>query len=131
VCAAFHDDDAHHLYVKPARILENLHERAAIRLSSISADQPTELRAQSADFASRSLKEAEAELEKLTRSGYTTVVAWPQRGAAERAAYNLARLKANLNGGTTGLIFTEANLRDGFIAPALKLAFFLEYYGIH
>src|SRR3954471_8493143 len=98
VCAAFHDEDAHHLYVKPDRILQTLQDRAAVRLSSISADQPTEIRAQAADFAARSLKEAEAELEKLTRSGYTTVVAWPQRGAAERAAYNLARLKADLNG---------------------------------
>jgi transcription-repair coupling factor (superfamily II helicase) len=131
VCAAFHDEDAHHLYVKPDRILATLDDRAAIRLSSISADQPTEIRAQAADFAARSLKEAEAELEKLTRSGYTTVVAWPQRGAAERAAYNLARLKADLNGGSSGLIFTEANLRDGFVAPGLKLAAFPEHRLIH
>src|SRR5215212_7981606 len=131
VCAAFHDEDAHHLYVKPERILHTLHDRAAIRLSSISADQPTEIRAQSADFAARSLKEAESELEKLTRSSYTTVVAWPQRGAAERAAYNLARLKADLDGGSTGLVFTEANLRDGFVAPGLKLAAFPEHRLIH
>ena len=131
VTAAFHDEDAHHLYVDPDRILATLGERAAVRLSSISGDQPTELRAQAADFAARSLKEAEAELEKLTRSGYTTVVTWPQRGAAERAAYNLARLKADLNGGATGLVFTEANLRDGFIAPGLKLAAFPEHRLIH
>ncbi|HWM12634.1 MAG TPA: CarD family transcriptional regulator, partial [Solirubrobacteraceae bacterium] len=131
VCVAFHDEDAHHLYVKPDRILDALRDRAAIRLSSISADQPTEIRAQAADFAARSLREAESELEKLTRSGYTTVVAWPQRGAAERAAYNLARLKADLNGGSTGLIFTEANLRDGFVAPGLKLAAFPEHRLIH
>jgi transcription-repair coupling factor (superfamily II helicase) len=131
VCVAFHDEDAHQLYVKPARILAALQERAVVRLSSISADQPTEIRAQSADFAARSLKEAEAELEKLTRSGYTTVVAWPQRGAAERAAYNLARLRADLDGGTTGLIFTEANLREGFVAPGLKLAAFPEHRLIH
>ena len=115
----------------PDRILATLGERAAVRLSSISGDQPIELRAQAADFAARSLKEAEAELEKLTRSGYTTVVAWPQRGAAERAAYNLARLKADLNGGATGLVFTEANLRDGFVAPGLKLAAFPEHRLIH
>jgi transcription-repair coupling factor (superfamily II helicase) len=131
VCAAFHDEDAHHLYVKPDRILGTLAERAAVRLSSISADQPTEIRAQAADFAARSLKEAESELEKLTRSGYTTVVAWPQRGAAERAAYNLARLRADLDGATTGLVFTEANLRDGFVAPGLKLAAFPEHRLIH
>jgi transcription-repair coupling factor (superfamily II helicase) len=131
VCAAFHDRDAHDLYVRPDGILSALSARAAIRLSSISADQPTEIRAQAADFAARSLKEAEAELEKLTRSGYTTVVTWPQRGAAERAAYNLARLKAELNGGSSGLVFTEANLRDGFVAPGLKLAAFPEHRLIH
>jgi transcription-repair coupling factor (superfamily II helicase) len=131
VCTAFHDQDAHDLYVKPDGILAALDRRAAIRLSSISADQPIEIRAQAADFAARSLKEAEAELEKLTRSGYTTVVAWPQRGAAQRAAYNLARLKANLDGAATGLVFTEANLRDGFVAPGLKLAAFPEHRLIH
>jgi transcription-repair coupling factor (superfamily II helicase) len=56
VCVAFHDEDAHSLYVKPDRILETLSGRAAIRLSSISGDQPTEIRAQSADFAARSLR---------------------------------------------------------------------------
>jgi transcription-repair coupling factor (superfamily II helicase) len=131
VCTAFHDQDAKHLYVKPEAILTALDERAAVRLSSISANQPIEIRGQAADFAARSLKEAEAELEKLTRSGYTTVVAWPQRGAAERAAYNLARLKADLNGGTEGLVFTEASLRDGFIAPGFKLAAFPEHRLIH
>jgi transcription-repair coupling factor (superfamily II helicase) len=131
VCAAFHDEDAKHLYVKPQAILSALEERAAVRLSSISGAQPIEIRGQAADFAARSLKEAEAELEKLTRSGYTTVVAWPQRGAAERAAYNLARIKASLNGGTTGLVFTEASLRDGFVAPGFKLAAFPEHRLIH
>ena len=65
------------------------------------------------------------------RSDYTTVVAWPQLGAAERAAYNLDRIKASLNGGTRGLVFTEANLRDGFVAPGLKLAAFPEHRLIH
>ena len=46
------------------------------------------------------MREAESELEKLVRCDYTTVVAWPQIGAAERAAYNLDRIKASLNGGT-------------------------------
>ncbi len=58
-------------------------------------------------------------------------MAWPQRGAAERAAYNLARVKANLNGGASGLVFTEATLRDGFVAPGLKLAAFPEHRLIH
>ncbi|HEV8152538.1 MAG TPA: transcription-repair coupling factor, partial [Solirubrobacteraceae bacterium] len=91
VCAAFHDDDAHHLYVKPEAIARELDERARIRLSSISGDQPLEFRAQAADVAARSLRDAEPELEKLLRSGYRTVVGWPRRGDGERAAYNLAR----------------------------------------
>jgi transcription-repair coupling factor (superfamily II helicase) len=131
VCTAFDDQDARDLYVNPAKINEALAERVSARLSSISHDQPIEIRGQAADFASRNLTEAEGELEKLTRSGYTTVVAWPQIGAAERAAYNLARIRASLNGETTGLVFTEANLRDGFIAPGLKLAAFPEHRLIH
>ena len=45
-----------------------------------------------ADFAARGLNDAESELEKLVRSDYTTVVAWPQigprsRGAGKRGAH--------------------------------------------
>jgi transcription-repair coupling factor (superfamily II helicase) len=121
VCAAFHDADAHHLYVKPEAIARALDDRARTRLSSISADQPIEFRAQSADLAARSLREAEPELEKLVRSEYRTVVAWSRRGDGERAAYNLSRLRASWDGGE-GLQFAQATLRDGFIAAGLSLA---------
>ncbi len=131
VCTAFDDQDARDLYVSPTKINEALAERASARLSSISGDQPIEIRAQAADFAARNMHEAESELEKLVRSDYTTVVAWPQIGAAERAAYNLDRIKASLNGARKGLIFTEASLRDGFVAPGLKLAAFPEHRLIH
>jgi len=59
VCAAFHDADAHDLYVRPEEIAAALDARASVRLSSMSADQPIELRAQAPDLAARSLKEAE------------------------------------------------------------------------
>ncbi|MEA2278620.1 MAG: hypothetical protein QOC78_3580 [Solirubrobacteraceae bacterium] len=121
VCAAFHDDDAHHLYVRPEEISAALDERARVRLSSISGDQPLEFRAQAADLAARSLSEAEPELEKLVRSSYRTVVTWARRGDGERAAYNLARLRASWDGGD-GLQFARASLRDGFIAAGLGLA---------
>ncbi|HEV2775114.1 MAG TPA: transcription-repair coupling factor, partial [Solirubrobacteraceae bacterium] len=91
VCAAFHDADAHHLYVAPEPISAALASRAHVRLSSYDTDQPLQFRAQAPDLAARSLKEAEPELEKLVRSGYRTVVTWPQRSEGERAAYNLAR----------------------------------------
>ncbi|MDP9385357.1 MAG: transcription-repair coupling factor [Actinomycetota bacterium] len=134
VCVAFHDADAHHLYVKPDGILAALSQRAQVRLSSLESDQPIQLRAQAADFASRSLREAEPELEKLTRSGYRTVVAWPQAGAGERAAYNLGRMKvqwgAERQDGAL-LHFVEATLRDGFIAPQMRLAAIPEHRLIH
>jgi transcription-repair coupling factor (superfamily II helicase) len=148
VCAAFHDTEAHHLYVKPDDITAALNERAKIRLSSIDQDQPFSFRAQSAEIAARGIRDAEPELEKLTRSGYKTVIAFPAKGEGERAAYNLGRLKVawldgdGANGsspaagparpaagsnGSSGLIFTQARLRDGFIAPQFHLAVIPEH----
>ncbi|MET0206713.1 MAG: transcription-repair coupling factor, partial [Thermoleophilaceae bacterium] len=132
VTTSFHDEDAHHLYVKPDELDAALGERAALRLSSISQDQPHEFRAQSADTAARSLRDAEPELEKLVRSGYRTFVAWARRGEAERARLNLARMQpAFLDGRPApedaSLTFAHASLRDGFIAPNLKLAVLPEH----
>jgi transcription-repair coupling factor (superfamily II helicase) len=138
VSAAFKDEDAQHLYVSPEQIEAALRERARIWLSSISSGQEIELRAQSADTAARSLGEAEPELERLVRSGYRTVVAFPQRGEGERAAYNLGRLQATwLGEGVSkdvghqvmepSLRFAAASLREGFVAPGLKLAVFPEH----
>ena len=136
VSAAFGDEDAHHLYVSPESIRQTLEQRARIWLSAISSGQEIELRAQSADTAARSLAEAEPELEKLVRSGYRTVVAFPRRGEGERAAYNLGRLKASWLGEDVdvgrqvlepSLRFAPASLREGFIAPQFKLAVFPEH----
>jgi transcription-repair coupling factor (superfamily II helicase) len=136
VCAAFGDDDAHHLYVSPDSIRTTLDARTRIWLSAHSSGQPIELRAQSADTAARSLAEAEPQLEKLVRSGYRTVVAFPRRGEGERAAYNLGRLKATWLGEDVdagrqalepSLRFAAASLREGFVAPQLKLAVFPEH----
>ena len=130
VCAAFHDADAHHLYVPPDEIAAALDSRALIRLSSIDQDQPFSFRAQTADIAARGLKEAEPELEKLARSGYRTIVAFGQRGDGERAAYNLGRLKVHWLGtddraGSSAagqITFAAARLATGFIAPQFHLA---------
>ncbi|HEY1689864.1 MAG TPA: transcription-repair coupling factor [Solirubrobacteraceae bacterium] len=145
VSTAFHDEDAHHLYVKPEQVEAALTERARIWLSGVASGQELELRAQSADTAARSLAEAEPELEKLVRSGYRTIVAFPRRSEGERAAYNLGRLKAgwledgeggeggDLAGSTgvglrpASLAFAQASLREGFIAPQLKLAILPEH----
>jgi transcription-repair coupling factor (superfamily II helicase) len=131
VTASFHDRDAHHLYVAPDRLQRDLEKRSALRLSAIAGDQPHEFRAQGAETAARSLKDAEPELEKLVRSGYRTVVAWARRGEAERAQYNLARIRAPFLDGRPpeepGVVFAAASLREGFLSPRLKLAIVPEH----
>jgi transcription-repair coupling factor (superfamily II helicase) len=136
VCAAFADEDAHHLYVSPDEVQSSVAARTHIWLSSMSSGQEIELRASAADTAARSLAEAEPELEKLVRSGYRTVVAFPRRGEGERAAYNLGRLQADWLDGDIdvaraplepSLRFAAASLREGFVAPSLKLAVFPEH----
>ncbi|HEX4837416.1 MAG TPA: transcription-repair coupling factor [Solirubrobacteraceae bacterium] len=135
VCAAFADEDAHHLYVSPQEVQAAVAARTRIWLSSMSSGQEIALRASTADTAARSLAEAEPELEKLVRSGYRTVVAFPRRGEGERAAYNLGRLQADWLDGDVdvaraplepSLRFAVASLREGFVAPSLKLAVFPE-----
>jgi transcription-repair coupling factor (superfamily II helicase) len=136
VTAAFHDRDAHHLYVSPDEIAPALEQRARIRLSSIDQDQRYSFRAQAADIAARGLREAEPELEKLNRSGYRTVVAFARRGEGERAAYNLGRLKVTWldgDGSKPGpakagpINFVHARLQAGFIAPQFHLAVIPEH----
>jgi len=129
VTAAFHDEDAHHLYVPPEQIVAQLDARVLIRLSSIDQDQPFAFRAQAADIAARGLKEAEPELEKLARSGYQTVLTFARRGEGERFAYNLGRLKTRWLGegevapAQAGQItMAHARLQAGFIAPQFHLA---------
>jgi transcription-repair coupling factor (superfamily II helicase) len=140
---AMHADDASHLYVDVAAPLA---ARAALSfLAPGATDTPpmgrnvnSELtfrpigggeafRAARAESPARSVKEAEAELEKQLRSGYRTVVAFDDRGEAERARYGLDRLDARLlEGGRLSpdpaLTFAEARLREGFISPELRLA---------
>jgi transcription-repair coupling factor (superfamily II helicase) len=133
VSASLADKDAQHLYVDPDAILAELEDRVRIRLTSIDQDQPYAFRAQTADIAARGLKEAEPELEKLTRSGYRTVLAFAQRGIGERFAYNLGRLKVRWLGEdsaagtgdsapTHPLMMVQARLSQGFIAPQFHLA---------
>ncbi|MGE5281366.1 MAG: transcription-repair coupling factor [Chloroflexota bacterium] len=140
---AMHDAEARHVYVDVAAPLA---ERAALAFVAPGAadPEPTGLkpthsdgnrpvggedafRAARAESPARSVKEAEAELEKQVRSGYRTVVAFDDRGEAERARYGLDRLDAALlDGGRLSpdpaLTFAEARLREGFVSPELRLA---------
>jgi transcription-repair coupling factor (superfamily II helicase) len=143
--AAMHADDARHLYVD---VEAPLAVRAVLSIGGPGEGEigdageeecevgvhiepephtQTAFRASRAESPARSVKEAEGELEKLVRSGYRTVVAFDNRGEAERSRYNLERLDAALlDGGRIspdpGLSFAEARLREGFVSPELKLA---------
>src|SRR3954447_25135295 len=121
---AMHADDASHLYVDVAVPLA---ERASLSFIAAGSDDEEAFRAARAESPARSVKEAEAELEKQVRSGYRTVVAFDDRGEAERARYGLDRLDATLlEGGRLSpkpaLTFAEARLREGFVSPELRLA---------
>jgi transcription-repair coupling factor (superfamily II helicase) len=121
---AMHAGDARHLYVDVAGPLAG---RAALSIAGVGEDDEDAFRAARAESPARSVKEAEAELEKQVRSGYRTVVAFDGRGEAERARYGLDRLDAALlDGGRLslepGLSFAEARLREGFVSPELRLA---------
>jgi transcription-repair coupling factor (superfamily II helicase) len=134
VCAAFHDAEAHHLYVAPEEIEAVLSARTRIRLHSLAGSTPVEFHAQAAGGVARSLGEAESALERDLRSGYRTVVTWARRGDGERAAHNLARLTANwLEDGPPQdrLTFAQASLREGFIAAGLRLAVIPDHLLFH
>src|SRR5204862_1323274 len=107
VTTSLHSDDADHLYLPPEEVEAALDDRAAVSFSTVSQDQPHQLRAQAADGAARSIREAEPELEKLVRGGYSTVVAWERQGEAERAAYNMARLRPSFVDGTGPSLRTD------------------------
>ena len=108
-----------------ADVGESLQSRARLSLGA-DAGQEYSFRAQRAEFPSRTLAEAEGELEKLNRSGYRTVVAFEGRGEAERTRYNLSRLDVPFLGERApeepGVSFAEARLREGFLSPELQLA---------
>src|SRR3954454_13290927 len=121
---SLHADDARHLYVDVA---EPLLGRAGLTLTGTGEEDEDAFRASRAESPARNVKEAEAELEKLVRSGYRTVVAFDSMGEAERSRYGLDRIDASiLDGGRLspepGLAFAEARLREGFVSPELKLA---------
>ncbi|MGZ5376394.1 MAG: DEAD/DEAH box helicase, partial [Solirubrobacterales bacterium] len=123
VTTAIHDEDARRLYVDVA---EALSARAQLRFTPAAADGELSFRAQPAASAARNLKEAEAELQKLVRSGYRTVVAFEHRGEAERARYNFPSSDPSFLGAVAptepSVALAEATLRQGFVSPELKLA---------
>ncbi|MFM8527859.1 MAG: CarD family transcriptional regulator, partial [bacterium] len=121
--AALGKEGAAGLYVE---IEDEVSSRASLTLGPPGEDPDWAVRAQRADFASRTPAEAEAELEKLARSGYRVVVTFPGKGEAERTRYAFARLDPPLLGDSDPpasgeVTFAVASLSEGFISPDLKL----------
>ncbi len=138
VCAAFDDEDAHHLYVSPERVQAALADRARIWLSALASGQEIELRAQAADTAARSLGEAEPRAREARALGLPHGRRLPpaRRGRACRvqpraAESDVAATRASGVGRAAplepSLRFATASLREGFVAPQLKLAVYPEH----
>ena len=133
VTTAMDAGDARRLYVDVA---DSLADRAALALAGADAGQEVTIRAQAPSSPARSVAEAESELERELASGYRVVVAFEHRGEAERARYNLSRIDAAFLDDVAAadaalhgdgdrprrVLFAEARLAEGFVAPDLKLA---------
>ncbi len=119
-------EEAELLNQSPEQIESALSGPATISISALDSGQAHALRGGDPALAAKTLKEAEPELERLVRDGYRVVVAFPRGGDADRAAWNLTRLRAEqiADAGVdgAGLNFAEATLREGFISPQIKLA---------
>lgn len=131
VDATYHQSGAEALYVPAEELQEQLAERAAVAISNISAagaEHAAELRAERPHSMARNFETAEVEIEKLLRGGYRTIVAWSRQSELERARFNLARVRPEQLELSEhlkewqGVFFTQAQLREGFVSPALKLA---------
>ena len=125
VTTALHDADARRLYVDVAAPLA---ERASLEIHGTATEEAgLSFRAQAPTSAARSMGEAESQLERELRAGNRVVVAFENRGEAERARYGLNRLDARfLDGGSVAqadgsVLFAEAKLTEGFVSRELRL----------
>ncbi len=124
--AVLGEDEAALLHERPTDLIESLSGAAIASLSALDSGQDLALRGGDPAMAARTLKEAEPELERLVRDGYRVVVAFPREGDADRAAWNLVRIRAERLSGSSpsqpGVWFAAAALREGFVSPELELA---------
>ena len=123
VCAAFHDTDAHHLYVKPDGILAAARGAPAaaavldLRLAAARVPRPGR-RVRRPQPARGRAGAGEARPLRATRRSSRGRTA-----AAASAPPTTSRASRRAGTGPSeGLVFQEANLRDGFVAPGIRLA---------
>lgn len=122
VAAAIGEGDGEGLHLE---VQDSLADRTALRIGSTESESGWAVRAQRADFASRSPAEAEAELLKLARSGYRVAVSFPGSGEAERTRFALGKLDPPMLGddapGEGEVVFAVSSLSEGFVCPDLKI----------
>ncbi|HYX83847.1 MAG TPA: transcription-repair coupling factor [Gaiellales bacterium] len=101
---------------------------AATALEEMPLGQPASFEAQPPALASFGLAEAENELRALERAGYRVLVCFPHLGEARRTHMQLRRVEAALpdpgdpGPEEAGVAFCVAPVRQGFVAPGLRLA---------
>jgi transcription-repair coupling factor (superfamily II helicase) len=114
-----------------------------LQVDLVQRDQNVQFTAARPQAAARDITGAERELSRLVNDGYRTFVVFRHPGEAQRAAYRLRSLTAEVladwtvsdaDGGATrssaagretaaaGLYFVAAPLREGFVSSELKLA---------
>ncbi|MCX6393961.1 MAG: transcription-repair coupling factor [Solirubrobacterales bacterium] len=124
--ATLGEADAAALNSTPAEVEEALSRRSVASLSIHDSGQEIAWRGGTPAIAARTLKDAEPDLERLTRDGYRVAVAFPWRGDADRAALNLVRMAAVPLGDEApedgSLVFTAARITEGFVCSDLALA---------
>ncbi len=132
VCAAFHDEDAHQLYVKPARDPRRdrrPHPAAALEHLRRPAGRVPRLgRRVRRPLAERG--RARAREARALRLRHGRHLARPRPGRARRLQPGTTQ-SAAWDPAPEGLIFQHARLRDGFVAPGLRLAAIPEHRLIH
>ncbi|HSL94531.1 MAG TPA: transcription-repair coupling factor, partial [Thermoleophilia bacterium] len=101
------------------------------QLEVVRREQALELAASRPQFAARDLGGAERDLARLVNDGYRVYVVFRHDGEAQRAAYRLRHLTAEVletgeagraEPAAPGLYFLAAPLREGFVSAELKLA---------
>ncbi len=102
-----------------------------LQLEVVRREQAIELAASRPQFAARDLGGAERDLARLVNDGYRVYVVFRHDGEAQRAAYRLRHLTAEVleageagrpEAAAPGLYFLAAPLREGFVSAELKLA---------
>ncbi len=133
VTASFHDEDAHHLYVPPDRLDAALTARAELRLSSIVSGPASRVPGAERRYGGPlpeggRARAGEARALRLPHvRGLGAPRARPSAPATTWPASTPTSSTDRPASSQPGVTFAHAGLREGFLAPGLKLAVLPEH----